>query len=70
MIISDRILKIWKKSKNLKNDDDGWWLMINDHGWSMIIDDHGWSMMIGFLIEIFNDFNWKFNDFNGKFNEI
>ena len=47
LIISDRILKIWKKSKNLKNDDDGWWLMINDHGWSMITDDHGWSMMIG-----------------------
>ena len=47
LIISDRILKFWKKSKNLKNDDDGWWLMINDHGWSMITDDHGWSMMIG-----------------------
>ena len=45
LIISDRILKIWKQSKNLKNDDDGWWMLIDDQ-WSWMINDHWWSWMI------------------------
>ena len=51
LIISDQILKCWKKWKMMMMNDD-WWSMIMDDHWSlMMMDDQWWWLIIWYYLQ-------------------